>query len=116
MHQVFSHRRIGAHREGELALRSVETAGSLDDPVPKGIEFFKCPRSRAFRQRPGRRRGSQHLQFAGQIMGHHRTQGKNLIADQSFGGNGSQGGVIFRILKDGLLTAATMVEQDHPLG
>jgi hypothetical protein len=43
MHQFFSHRRIGAHREGELALKSGKKACSFDNPVAKEIEFFKCP-------------------------------------------------------------------------
>ena len=42
MHQLFSDRLIGAHREGELALSSGETTGFLDEPMPKGIEFLKC--------------------------------------------------------------------------
>jgi hypothetical protein len=42
-------------------------------------------------------------------MSHHRTQGKDLIAGQPFGGNGIQGSIIFSIAKDGLLGAATII-------
>jgi hypothetical protein len=41
---------------------------------------------------------------------------KDLIADQPFGGDGIQGGVIFRIPEDGLLAAAAMMEQEHAFG
>jgi hypothetical protein len=49
MDQVFSQCFISAHREGQLALRSGETAGSLDDPMPQGVKFLKRPGDGTFR-------------------------------------------------------------------
>jgi hypothetical protein len=48
MQQIFSHGLIGAHREGELALRPGETARSLDEPMPQGVELFKGPGGQPF--------------------------------------------------------------------
>jgi hypothetical protein len=40
MHQLFPDRLIGAHGEGQSPLKSGETTGSLDDPMPKGKKIL----------------------------------------------------------------------------
>jgi hypothetical protein len=50
------------------------------------------------------------------IVGHHGAQSKKLIADQPIGGNGIQGGVVFRVPKDGLLRAPAMMEAHQAFG
>ena len=64
MQQIFSHGLIGAQREGELALRPGETARSLDEPMPQGVEFFKGPGGWPFCKRSFGRWAGEHLQLA----------------------------------------------------
>jgi len=116
MQQIFSDSLICTHCKGEFTLRSYETAGSLDDTMPKGIQFFKCLSGWTLWKCSLGGRSGQHLYFIRQIMSHHRTKCKHLISSKSSGGNYIKSGMVFGITKDALLRSAAIMEQNHRFG
>ena len=73
MQQVLADSAVSAHGEGEFSIGSGQASGPLDDAVPEGIEGLKCPSCGTFWFGSKASRGSQHLYFPRQIMGHHGT-------------------------------------------
>lgn len=48
MRQILSNSIISTHGKREFSFWSYETTGSLNDTMPEGIQFFKCPSGGAF--------------------------------------------------------------------
>ena len=95
MEQIFPNCLVCAHGEREFSLGPRETSSALNDAMPKGIESSESPSRRPFGKSPRRRSVSQHLYFAGQVVSHHGTQCKYLVADQSPSGNDIEAGIVF---------------------
>ena len=103
MEQIFPNCKVCAHGERELSLGPRETSCALNDAMSKGIESSESPSRGPFGKSPGRRRAGQHLCFAGQVVSHHGTQRKYLVADQSASGNDMEAGIVLCITEDGFL-------------
>ena len=116
MQQIFPNCWVCAHAESELALGPCETSSALNDPMSEGIESSESPSRGPFGKSPGRRRASQHLYFAGQVVSHDGTKSKYLVACQSPRSNDVEAGIVLGITEDGFLRATSIVEHNHALG
>ena len=116
MQKIFSDRLIGTHRQREVSLRPANSSSSLNNSVTDCIQFFKFPGRRTFGQSSWRRGLRQHLNFTRQVMGHHGTDGKNLIGDKPSAGNYVKAGIVFGVTENGFLRSAAIVKQNNAFG
>ena len=109
MQQIFLDFWIGVQGQGQLALGLSEAPGALNEAMTQRVQGLEGPRRRPFGARIVRSRLRQHLHFASQIVGHHRTQSNHLVAEQPSGGDQIQPGLLLGLGEDPFLGAAAIV-------
>jgi hypothetical protein len=66
---------VACHCEGETAMGARQATGTLDDLMSNGLQFPEDPQGGAFRTGAPFDRLTDHLQFAGDVVGENRGRG-----------------------------------------
>lgn len=116
MQQILFDFGVRVHRQGQLALGLSEPPGAMQQALTQGAQALEGPRRRTFGARIVRSRLRQHLHFAAQVVGHHRTQSDHLVCVQPPSGDQVQPGLLLGLGEDRFLSAAAVVEEEHAVG
>ena len=116
MQKIFPDCLVCTHSEREFSLGPREATRTLNHSMSQGVKGDKFPSRRSFGASPLNTRLGKHLQFSGQVMGHHGTEGIYLIPSQFSGGNDIETAISFRITKNSFLGTTTIVELNNSLG
>ena len=113
MQQILLDCLVRAHRESEFSRRPCKTACSLNDPMSERVKLLKSPLCRTLWEGSRCSSGCQHLDFPGEVVGHHGAKREDLVSPQTPAGERIEGGIRLGLPKDRLLGAASVMEQDH---
>ena len=100
----------GFGSEGQLALRFGEATGTLDEAVAQRVQGVKPPRRRTLGLGAGVPRRGEHLQLSTEVVGYHGTEGDDLVARLTPGGDQVEATVLLGLAEETFLGAAAVVE------